>query len=435
MKFTQVLASSVLSAMAIVATGNAEGIGLKIDQVKQRYPWNGLVDIDYTITDDGSMPLGVDDSIEVTMVDKSVSPAVTNRAITFLQAPLPLTDGKHRVTWNAHADGVTTRTDDADFHVRIVHYAESYMVINIKAGSGTNAIYPVDFLNGTPSGGFNVDEYKGDKIVLRRIHPGLYMAGSPTDEAKRTSSPRGQEAQHRVAITKSFYIGIFEFTQQQYFNVIGYNPAEMQGTSLFRPVENISYATIRGAGLWPSPGSLGEKSFIAKLQGRCRTFNPDTGNYDQPIVGFDLPTSYQWEYACRAGTTLAFNTTNSFDNASYAEHGEQLAQLGRYLGNRSDEKGGITASHTVVGSYLPNAWGLYDMHGNVNELCRDWWVDDVQNLGQYKDPQGPDSGYARVARGGGHGSAVEACRAAYHWGAGETGQNSSLGFRLFFSFQ
>ena len=116
MKQTKIIAIAAVTVMAAVITVKAEGVALKVDQVRQRYPWNGLVDIDYTVTD--ASAFGVDDNLEVLMVDKSLTPAVTNRAITFLQAPLPLTAGRHRVTWDANADGVTKRTDQAEFHVQ-----------------------------------------------------------------------------------------------------------------------------------------------------------------------------------------------------------------------------------------------------------------------------------------------------------------------------
>ena len=167
---------------------SASAVSVKVDQVRQRYPWNGLVDIDYTIVNDGA-PLGLDDNIEVTMVDKSVDPAVTNCAHVFLQSPLPMAAGSHRITWDANKDGVTNRTDQAEFHLKIIRYSEAYMVIDVSKGS-TAEYFPVDFLNGAPLGGFNVDEYKGNKIVLRRIRPGTYMAGSPSNEGGRGGGRR-----------------------------------------------------------------------------------------------------------------------------------------------------------------------------------------------------------------------------------------------------
>ena len=430
MKLTQTFAAAALAVTAAVVTVEADGITLESVSAKQRYPWNGLVDIDYTITYDNDATIDVDDNLEVMLVDHDVEPAVTNHAITFLQAPLPLTEGSHRITWDANADGVTNRIEKAEFVIQLKHYSEAYMVIDVSGGSATNC-YPVDFLNGVPLNGFNGDEYKGDKIVLRRIHPGSYMAGSPANEANH-SSYATREKQHRVAISQPFYVGIFEITQQQYQNVMGgSNPSTHQGDKWqHRPVETISWVTVRG-GTWPN-GKPGAGSFMDKLIQKCKAKDPLTGVYTNKVEGFDLPTEYQWEYACRAGTTGAFNTTNEIVNTTAGQKAA-LDGLGRYVDNQSAGKGGITTAHTIVGSYLPNAWGLYDMHGNVWEWCRDRYIEDPTTLNpkQYKDPVGADSGSSRVMRGGSWGLAAGSCRSAYRDGPGETGTSANGGFRLF----
>ena len=409
------------AAAAVLFTATplvGRSVTIDVDQIKQRYPWNGLVDIDYTITLGQDEAFGVDDSLEVLMIDRAITPAVTNRAITFLQAPLPLTAGAHRITWDANADDVTNRTDNAEFVVRLRHYSEAYMVIDVSVGAGDIGIYTVDFLNGTPDGGFNVDEYKGDKIVLRRIHPGSYMAGSPENEANRQPTAT-LEKQHRVAISKPFYIGLFEITQQQYLNVMGSNPSQYKDgdkdgkNGQYRPVEMVSWDTVRG-GSWPN-GKPGSDSFMDKLISKCKSKDPSTGEYTVKVGGFDLPTEFQWEYACRAGTTNAFNITYPFDNASPSDQEAQLKLLGRYTDNQSEGQGGITTAHTIVGSYRSNAWGLYDMHGNVLELCLDWVIKDPMTLNpkQYKDPPGAASGSYRLTKGGSWGNVVGGCRSAY----------------------
>ena len=412
MKLTQTFAAAALAVTAAVVTVEADGITLESVSAKQRYPWNGLVDIDYTITYDNDATIDVDDNLEVMLVDHDVEPAVTNRAITFLQAPLPMTEGSHRITWDANADGVTSRIDKAQFVMKLRHYSEAYMVIDVSGGSATNC-YPVDFLNGAPPNGFNTPEYKGNKIVLRRIHPGSYMAGSPANEANREATA-AREKQHRVAISKPFYIGLFEITQQQYLNIMGgTNPSQYkEGNNWhYRPVETVSWNTVRG-GTWPN-GKPASNSFMDKLISKCKSKDPSTGEYTVKVEGFDLPTDFQWEYACRAGTTGAFNTTNEIANTDAGQKAV-LNELGRYTDNLTDNKGGISTAHTIVGSYLPNSWGLYDMHGNVWEWCRDWYIEDPSTLNpkQYKDPSGAASGPNRVRRGGGYGSAVGSCRSA-----------------------
>ena len=391
---------------------------LGIDQVKQRYPWNGLVDIDYTIAwGDGEAP-GLDDNLEVLMVDKSVNPAVTNRVVTFLQVRLPMTTGTHRVTWDAHADGKTNYTDNAEFVAKIVHYAASYMVIDVSEGSREDAVYRVDFLNGEPQDGFNVDEYKGNKIAFRRIHPGSFTAGSPDGEESRDGT---REEQHDVMLSRPYYIGIFEITQTQYQKVMNANYSKYRGE--YRPAESVSYSGLRGVS--SSKDEPTETSFIGKMLKRCKSKNAATGVYDVEVKGIDLPTEFQWEYACRAGTTAPFNGADSTGTSA-----EQMARVGRYSGNCGDKKGGDYEQHTKVGSYEPNAWGLYDMHGNVWEWCRDQYVANVAGLNQHVDPKGPDSGVLSVNRGGSWNKAEGLCRSAARNDSATSGAFENGGFRL-----
>ena len=423
MKLTQTFAAAALAATAAVVTVEADGVTLESVQARQRYPWNGLVDIDYTITYDNGATLDIDDNLEVMLVDHDVTPAVTNHAFTFLQAPLPMTAGSHRITWDANADGVTSRIDKAQFVMKIRHYSEVYMVIDVSGGSSTNC-YPVDFLNGAPPNGFTDPEYKGNKIVLRRIHPGSYMAGSPDNEANRTATA-AREKQHRVALSQPFYIGIYEITQKQYKNVTGGDPSEYKGD--YRPVEKVSYNTIRG-GNWPTTAAPGANTFMDMLIQKCKS-KDSSGNYTVSVEGFDLPTEFQWEYACRAGTTGALNTTNEYANTT-AEQEAQLRLLGRYTNNQTDGKGGYDANHTNVGSYQPNQWGLYDMHGNVWEWCRDWYQEDATALKQFTDPKGAASGSYRVLRGGCWSSTVGNCRSAVRNRAATSYADAGSGFRL-----
>ena len=212
-----------------------------------------------------------------------------------------------------------------------------YCVVDLSAGP-TASNYPVKWLDTPPSGGFNTDEYKTTKLVLRRIAPGKFMM---------------RDGQREVTLTKPFYCGIFEVTQKQYALVTGSRPSQNKGD--MRPVERISWNIVRGDSAiynWPSSANVDSSTFIGKIQA-CTGLN------------FDLPTEAQWEYACRAGTTSKYN--NGGDSVA------DLKLLGRYQSNKSDGKGGCSAAHTIVGSYLPNAWGLYDMHGNVWELCLDWY--------------------------------------------------------------
>ncbi len=202
---------------------------------------------------------------------------------------------------------------------------------------------------------------------------------------------------------------------------MGNNPSYFKKGDM-NPVENVSYNILRGTSStggagWPTYGhAVDPTSFMGKLRTK-------TG------LIFDLPTEAQWEYACRAGTVTALNSgqdlTATFSDAN-------MTEVGRYYSNKSDGKGGDSTAHTKVGSYRPNAWGLYDMHGNVDEWCLDW-------LNRYEeaaveDPLGPTEGalHVRVLRGGTWCSGASGCRSAmriYQLPSGYSGGEGG-GFRI-----
>ncbi len=237
----------------------------------------------------------------------------------------------------------------------------AYCVVDVSGG--TNVVtYPVTYLDQVPLAGWG-DAYKTTKILLRRIEPGSFVMDVNWNTKKS------------VTLTKPFYMGVFEVTQKQWELVMGNTPADRKGGT--RPVEQVSWYDVRGTRNWPTVRTVAATSFMGRLQAK-------TG------LAFDLPTDAQWEYACRAGTTSDYNNGGGTD--------ADLKVLGRYDGNRSYGKGGYTDAHTTVGSYLPNAWGLYDMHGNVWEWCLDWCAD--LNSDPASDPEGASSGSFRVLRGG-----------------------------------
>jgi len=187
-------------------------------------------------------------------------------------------------------------------------------------------------------------------MKLNLIPPGEFAMGSPTSEADRG----GDETQHRVKITKPFYLSVHEVTQAQYEAVVGNNPSNSKGDT--KPVEMVNWDEA--------------VAFCGKLS-------------DEEGMEYRLPTEAEWEYACRAGTT----TTYSF--------GDDASRLGEYAWYAENSE---YTTHPV-GGLKPNAWGLYDMHGNVAEWCRDWWAP-YGNEKAVSDPTGPASGEYRVLRGG-----------------------------------
>jgi formylglycine-generating enzyme required for sulfatase activity len=307
-----------------------------------------------------------------------------------------------------HVAPPSNRLDSAGF--RVACPAEyRYLVVDMNGGKDA-ASWPVSELADVPAGGWT-DEYKTGKLVLRRIPAGTFTMGSPEDELGRDDD----ETQHEVTISKPFYMGVFEVTQKQWELATGKTPSEHKGD--VRPVEFVSYNAIRGAEQgagWPQDNAVDDGSFLAVLRAK-------TG------LTFDLPTEAQWEYACRAGTTTALNSGKNLTHTIVCTN---MAEVGRYGYNLDDGKGGY-AEHTKVGSYRPNAWGLYDMHGNALELCLDWFG--AYDAGAATDPAGPASGQesrARVARGGGWDDYPDRCRSASRRFRGRLFSDWTLGFRL-----
>ncbi len=234
-------------------------------------------------------------------------------------------------------------------------------------------------------------------IKLNLIPPGEFTMGSPEDEVDRDEKERS----HRVRITAPFYLGVYEVTQAEYNRVIGTNPSyfRSQGggkelvsgmeTDRF-PVENVTWETV--------------DEFCRKLSALP----------EEEAAGraYRLPTEAEWEYACRAGTTTAYGFGEAFDagRANSAGHEDWI--------KRSCE----------VGSYAPNAFGLYDMHGNVMEWCRDW-SGDYQDS-PVDDPQGPSLGKLRVLRGGSWSILNTWCRSAQRGFWVPALRNFDVGFRV-----
>ena len=272
--------------------------------------------------------------------------------------------------------------------------------------------YPVRYTNEAPD--LNDDACRTTDLWLRRIPKGTFTMGSPEDEVGGCYD----EKQHEVTLTQDYYIGVFECTQKQWELVMGTKPSYFSNVNCYetRPVEQVSYDDIRGTS-WPSSGhTVDALSFMGRLKEK-------TG------LAFDLPTEAQWEYACRAGLASALN---SGKNLVLKEFDTRMNEVGRYWYNGGEEHSqDCTAVNGTakVGCYLPNVWGLYDMHGNVVEWCLDWYLRDYDET-DMEDPTGSSGGFYRIVRGGSCGVYAWECRSASRGYCTSSDNSPDMGFRV-----
>lgn len=223
------------------------------------------------------------------------------------------------------------------------------------------------------------------------IPQGKFHMGSPRDVAK---SENDERPLHQVNITKGFYMSKYEITQKQYLAIMKYHKGlQFVGDQL--PVDNIEWHEA--------------STFIEKLS-------------QQTKLNFRLPTEAEWEYACRAGTETPFYTGKTIgpDQANYD-------CKSTYMGGPQGSPYGETRP---VGSYPPNAFGLYDMSGNVCEWCSDWYDDDYYKFSPEDAPQGPHKGRTKVVRGGAWSQNPDKLRSADRRGRNPKSDRENIGFRI-----
>ncbi len=222
----------------------------------------------------------------------------------------------------------------------------------------------------------------GMKLV--KIPAGKFTMGSPNDEKDR----QAEEEQHQVEITRPYWMGVYHVTQEQYEKVMGNNPSRFRDSGN-QPVDSVSWQDA--------------KEFCAKLSAL-----PDEVTIKRK---YRLPTEAEWEYACRGGadtySAYSFGDTISTEQANF------------------NNKLGKTKP---VGTYQPNAFGLYDMHGNLNQWCEDWYG--PYDRSKRRDPTGSATGSERVWRGGSWAYFGPFCRSAYRFKQSPTHRDANFGFRV-----
>ena len=305
-----------------------------------------------------------------------------------------------------------------------------YMVVDISATAAANSqtYYPaVEFL---PGGILSNTAYRTSMIVMRKIMArNVTWTMGPT--ALETQKLQNEGNAHQVTLTNNYYIGVFPVTQSQWALVCPAwtMPSAYSNESYraMRPVECVSYNDVRNsdaANNWPAPPAT--TSFLGLLRTK-------TG------IDFDLPGEAQWEFAARAGNgdtkwgdgTAVLNTDSDAN----------LNGLGRYSRNGGQIQNGnswVNAPNTctaanataIVGTYRPNSWGLYDVHGNVWEWCLDYYTTQLAALNGAVNTVKSDDNAQRVAKGGCWNAPARYCRSAARYNFGPWSRAGYNGFRL-----
>lgn len=350
-------------ALAALSALSAYAVVPEVSNVAMAQDAARLVTITYTLADAPAV-VTVDVQTNATVDGQTVWASIGGANIQQMAGDVwkKVEPGEHTVLWRPDLSWPDHRIPDGGARAVVTAWSldnpPDYMVVNLASNAAANSetYYPaVEFL---PGGLFGNPDYRTSKLVMRKIlAKGVeWTMGSDLTEPGRDGS---REAMHTVTIGDNYYIAVFETTQAQWglVQTARAAPSYYNVERAMRPVEQVCYNEIRNAAnsttadtAYDYPADPNPKSFLGLLRAK-------TG------LAFDLPSEAQWEFACRAGTTSAYNNGN--DKLPVAV----LGSFKDFNGYTADADSG--ASLLRVGSRLPNAWGLYDMHGNVYEWCLD----------------------------------------------------------------
>lgn len=241
-------------------------------------------------------------------------------------------------------------------------------------------------------------------MTLTLVPAGTFKMGSPPTETDRGDD---ESPQHEVTISQPFYMGIYPVTQRQFEAMMGHNPSyfnSLRGGGPEFPVENVS---------WNDAVEF------------CRRLSRRSAERAARRM-YRLPTEAEWEYGCRAGVQMPFTFGASLSSAEANFNGKY--PYGHVL------RGPYLERTTKVGSYPPNAFGLFDMHGNVWEWCGDYYDRTYYRNSPHVDPPGPSRGNQRVVRGGSCHQIGRICRSAYRFGVMPTSKDIDVGMRVVMVF-
>lgn len=416
------------------------------------------VTLHYTLTGDASAVVTLDvctngvsigaDNISrvVGDVNKIVAPSAETRTIKW----------RPDLSWEGHL------FTNGEITVKAVAWPLNdpppYMAVNLACTNGEGVASMVRYYAsaGAVPGGVSNDVWRAEGLLLRRIPAAgrEFVMGSPTSEPfhvstldEKTYDPwvtasdgsRNPEKSmralpetcHVVSLTKDFYMGVFPITCAQYDYICntwnGYGVNASEGTAYKRwkaPMMDISWNVVRGADTWP-----GSTPAATAALGKLRTL---TG------LDFDLPTEAQWEFACRAGTTTGLNSGKEVSTSQYVQSASTAPTarevMWAWCYTAAEKQAASMIGNSIwgipVGLLKPNAWGLYDMHGNVGEWCLDWV--DGEPLSDAVDPSGLASSSlgTKALRGGSAGNWPFQCRSGTRAGLYPDYANYASGFRV-----
>ncbi len=407
-KFT---ATSLFSATILASCAFAQS-GITVSDVTHFQTDQRDMVVNYRLTGDESAVITID------ILTNGVSIGAQNfthlsGAVNTIVAPSATTT--NRIHWRARKDWPNHKIDSG-VTVKVCAWAltnpPNYFVLDLETGD-RKYYASVDAI---PAGGITNDIYKTTKLVMRRIPAGgeTFLFGWPPNEQSYQSNLAFP--QHNVSFNDDYYMAIYEMTEGQYGTVW---PTDNRGSSAGRdsrlPVNLMYYTKLRGTGkFWPTDlHEIADADRASCFIGKIRDVTGDA-------VQFDLPTEAQWEYACRAGTTTMY-----YNNITWATRG----QLPNILWNQD-----WVSAQQKVGLLIPNGFGLYDMLGNVFELCLNVWgtgnsVSDGSAAVEPVGPSGTASSY-RTIRGGDVTTAKAWCSCSYRYAASGGTSDTKVGFRL-----
>ena len=405
------IATSLLTAALLASNALAQG-GIAVSDVTYFQTEQRDMVVNYMLTGDESAVVTID------ILTNGVSIGAQNftrlsGAVNTIVAPSATTT--NRIYWKARKDWPNHKIDSG-VTVKVCAWAltnpPDYFVMDLETGD-RKYYASVDAL---PDGGLANDVYKTTKLVMRRIPAGgeTFLFGWPPNEQSYQSNLAFP--QHNVSFNNDYYIAIYETTEGQYGTIW---PTDNRGSSAGRdsrlPVNLMYYQKLRGTGKsWPTDlHDIAEADTATCFVGRIRNL---AGN----AIEFDIPTEAQWEYACRAGTTTMY-----YNNITWATRG----QLPDILWNQD-----WVSEQQKVGLLIPNGFGLYDMLGNVFELCLNVWGtgNSVSDGSAAVEPVGPSgtAGSYRTIRGGDVTTAKAWCSCSYRYAASGGTSDAKVGFRL-----